>query len=466
MQNCEILLPLGWTIIVISLIAIFVPVMRRRSDAATFWNIFLLGGIVFIGIGCLEVIYGSFDWPQLQWFQPTRRDVQIFVTGTVLFYLTIFSTYYLLSAPIQAFGSRFLNKWPPNSLMLTLFMVSSALAVSVASLLFVNVFYLGSLLANISQKIVVFAVVFSFCHWFQHKRQLPMLGLFLGVFLYCCLFSMVTYIGRRMLMSIVAAPLFCMYWMKWRYLSPKYILSGMAVAGALVFVATGFYSTFRHANEIHGAQGKRSFANVVKAMLNTSLEDEAVYLKKSSLHFFSQYTVHYSLLTIHLVESHEIEVEPLNTLRFLMTYPIPRALWPEKPASLGVRIVNDVLRLNVATNWGLGICGHGWHEGGYAVIVLYGFLMVVVIRILDDALLRHPNNPFLLATLSAGAPHILAWTRGDTFSMSAEILEAFAFVWLAGIVCRFIFGTESPGRAAALRPTLEPLGGQIRPAKR
>ena len=121
-----------------------------------------------------------------------------------------------------------------------------------------------------------------------------------------------------------------------------------AVAGALVFLGTGFYSTFRHAREIYGSQANRSFSNVIKAMRSTSLNDEINYLKTTSLHFFSQYTVHYSLLTIHLVESHEVEVEPLNTLQFVATYPVPRALWPGKPASLGVRMVNDVLRLNVA----------------------------------------------------------------------------------------------------------------------
>ena len=352
MQNCDILVPLGWAIIIVSAITIIVPILRRRSDAATFWNIFLMGGIVFLGIGCLEVVYGSFDWPQLQWFQPTRKDVQIFVIGTLVFYATIFATYYLLARPIQKFTGRFLNKWPPNSLALTLWIVAAALAVTVATFLFSGVFYLGALFTNISQKIVIFAVVFTFCHWFQNKRQLPMLALFIGVFAYCGLFSMVTYAGRRMLMSIIAAPLFCMYWLKWRYKSPRYILTGMAVAGALVFLGTGFYSTFRHAREIYGSQANRSFSNVIKAMRSTSLNDEINYLKTTSLHFFSQYTVHYSLLTIHLVESHEVEVEPLNTLQFVATYPVPRALWPGKPASLGVRIVNDVLRLNVATNWG------------------------------------------------------------------------------------------------------------------
>jgi len=455
MQNSEILVPLGYCIIAISAIAIVVPILRRTGDALTFWNIFLLGGITFTGIGCLEVYYGNFDWPQLQWFQPSRKEVQIFVAGTILFYASLFASFYLLAKPIDSFGARFLNKWPPPSLALTLSVVALALSLTVGALAFKNVFYLGALFSNLSHKAVVFAVVFSFYHWYQNKRQLPMLGLFVGVFLYCALFAMVIFVGRRLLMSIVAAPLFCMYWLQWRYSSPKKIVLGMALAASIVFVATVFYSTFRHAREIYGMQGDRSFSSVVDRILAVKPSDAIDYVSNNTLHFFSQYCVHYSLLTIHLVNTKEVEVEPLNTILFLATYPVPRALWPAKPAGLGVRIVNDILHLNVPTNWGLGTMGHCWHEGGFLVAVLYGFLVVVVIRCFDQAMRRHPNNCFLIATLCAAAPHALAWARGDTVNMSAEILEAFAFAWVVALAARFIFGTErlpSPGR-----PFLQPM---------
>ena len=133
-------------------------------------------------------------------------------------------------------------------------------------------------------------------------------------------------------------------------------------------------------------------------MTSIGLNDAINSVTKDTLHFFSQYTTHYSLLTIHLVESGEVEVEPLDTLKFLISYPIPRAIWPGKPNALGGRIVQDILRLPVATNWGLGFVAHSYQEGGYIVIVLYGFLAFVVIRLMDDALRRMPDNRFLIAT--------------------------------------------------------------------
>lgn len=467
MQNSEPLLLLGWAVIIVSSLAIVIPVLRGKSDAITFWNIFHVSCITFIGIGCLEVVYGDFHWDQLQWFQPTRNDVQILVIGTILFYISIFASYYLLAKPVGKVTVRFLNKWPPNSLTLTLLMVAVALVATIGTMATTHIFYLGSLMLNISQKASVFAIVFTFCHWYQNKRQLPMLMLFLGLFVYLALFVMVTFVGRRLLMSVALGPVVCMYWLKWRYSSPKNILVGMLVAGFLTFGVALFYSSFRHSGVIWGKQGERSFANVIKAIESTDLDDMVNYFTSQSLHYFSQYTQHYSLLTIHLLEAREIEVEPLNTLKFLATYPIPRALWAGKPNALGGRIVTDVLRLDAYTNWGLGIVGHCWHEGGYLTVMFYGFLIVVLVRLLDDAMRRHPDNRFLIATLVAAAPHMLAFARGDTVTMSTEMLEAFAFAWLLGIAGRFMFGTDTQAaRGGSLGRPLDFPGGRIYPARR
>jgi hypothetical protein len=467
MQNSEPLAFLGWAVIVVSMFAIIVPILRGRSDALTFWNMFLMGGIIFIGIGCLEVVYGTFEWAELKWFQPSRKDVQILVLGTILFYITVFSTYYLLDGPIQKFTGRFLNKWPPSTLSVTLLMVGLMCAITVGALLSRGIIFVGPLLINVSQKVVVFAVVFTFCHWYQNKRQLPMLGLFLGVFCYCLLFAMVIYIGRRLMMSIVGVPLICMYWLKWRYASPKRIVLVMAAAAAFVFCTTVFYSTFRHARSINSPDATRSFSTVFDAMMATGLTDVIDHIQGNTLHFFSQYTMHYSLLTIHLVERGDIPVEPLNTIKFVFSYPIPRAIWPNKPDALGGRIVRDVLQLTANTNWGLGFVAHGYQEGGYVVIAFYGFLVVVLIRVLDDAMRRQPDNRFLLATFCAGAPHVLGLVRGDICTMTVEILEAFAFVWIVGLSFRFVFGTEpAQNRTAVPRPPFESLGGQAYLLKR
>ena len=344
-------------------------------------------------------------------------------------------------------------------------MVAMALIATIGTLATTNIFYLGNLMLNISQKASVFAIVFTFCHWYQNKRQLPLLFLFLGLFIYLALFVMVTFVGRRLIMSIVVGPLVCMYWLKWRYSSPKTIFAGMLIAGFLTFSVALFYSSFRHSSVIWGKDGDRSFANVIKAVESTSLEGMVDYFTSQSLHYFSQYTQHYSLLTIHLIEAREIEVQPLNTLAFLATYPIPRRSGEgNRSARRSHRHRRPATRCTPIGDWASS--GMAGMKVDIPSSCLYGFLMVVIIRLMDDAMRRHPDNRFLIATFVAASPHVLAFTRGDTVTMSTEILEAFAFAWLVGTMGRFMFGTErQTGPTGGAMPPLDYRTSQIYTAK-
>jgi hypothetical protein len=61
---------------------------------------------------------------------------------------------------------------------------------------------------------------------------------------------------------------------------------------------------------------------------------------------------------------------------------------------------------------------------------------------IDEPLKRDPKNPFLIASLAAASSHLLGWARGDIGVMSIEVLECFVFVFVLGLVCRILFGTE------------------------
>src|SRR3990172_3417714 len=200
MQNSGPLVYLGIAIITLTAFTILVPFLRRRSDMFTAWNIVLLGGAMFMGVGSLAVAYGDFHWPELQWFQPTRSDVRQFIVGSVAFYATMFFAYFVSSWP-KRICAQFLNNWPPLTLPVLGFSLIFFGIIAVASPLARQVVFLGSLLLNISHKALVFAVVFSFCHWYQNKRQLPLLLLFLGVLVLAALDSMVMFRGRRLLLS-------------------------------------------------------------------------------------------------------------------------------------------------------------------------------------------------------------------------------------------------------------------------
>jgi hypothetical protein len=181
----------------------------------------------------------------------------------------------------------------------------------------------------------------------------------------------------------------------------------------LAFCAAVAYTSFRHFDKGRQGDVDRSFAMTWQAIKNAEMGESFRSVSHNMMFYIAQYCGQYSLLTIHLVDGGQIEVQPLNTLAFLASYPIPRAVWPNKPQSLGIRIVSEILRLPYSTNWGLGIVANSYQEGGLVVTVLYAFLLVVGVRLLDDALVRQPNNVFLLGILCAAAPHYLALVRGS-----------------------------------------------------
>jgi len=439
MQNSEPLVPLGIAIIALTFGLIVIPYLRGKCDVLTAWNLFLLGGVMFTGVGCLEVAYGVFHWPELQWFQPSKQDVSKFMLGTVCFYATLLFSYYKLKWPRRV-AAVFFNKWPPQSTGSLYFFLGLFLCLMLMAFLFKNVPIANALFGNVSHKAAVFATVFSFSFWYRNKVNVAALGLFLGIFGYALLFAMVTFVGRRLLLSVAITPLICMYWLKWRYRSAKFNLVWLGFAAFLALGVAAFYSTIRHTN-VMSSTHERSFSSIVQDIKGTSLDKAIAQVSIDWMHYVAQYTTHYSLLTIHLIDGGQAEVEPLNTLAFLATYPVPRMLFPGKPAAYGARIVTDVLRLPYATNWGLGIVGHGYQEGGIPVIMLYAVLIVIMIRVLDDALVRQPSNVYLLGILCTASPHFVSLMRGDTCNMTAEICESFFFAWGLSLLGRFLIGT-------------------------
>lgn len=442
MLNSEPLVPFGLAVIAISFALIVIPYLRGKSDAITSWNLMLAGGAIFMGVGCLEVKYGNWLWPELQWFQPSRREVEKYMLAATSFYATIFITYYFFKWP-RRFASKFFRKPPIQTTASTFFFVAFFLALMLCAILFRGVPIAGSFFLNVSHKAAVFATVFSFAYWYRNKKNVTILAGFLAIFAYSLLFAMVVFAGRRLLLSVAISPVIAMYWLGWRYRSPKLNLIYLGAAAFLALAVMAFYSTFRHSSLVSLTQ-ERTFSSILRDMKASNVQKATEQVTKDWMHYLSQYTTHFSLLTIHLVDNGDAPTEPLNTLKFLATYPVPRLLFPGKPSAFGIRIVTDVLRLPYATNWGVGIVGHGYQEGGIAVIMLYGLLIVIVIRILDDSLVRQPNNVILISILCASSAHFVSWTRGDTFNMNAEIMESFAFAWAISLMGRFMFGTAAP----------------------
>jgi hypothetical protein len=377
------------------------------------------------------------------------------------FIVTLLVAYYFNSRA-KAFAQKRLQKWPELSAPLTFFVLACCFAVIVASFVLRGVTFVGPVTHNLAVAGVPASCVFSFTLWNRNRFNIIWLFLFLAVFLSAGIYAMVASAGRRLLLAVFLGPILCLYWSQVRYRRPLRVLAAVGLAATVVMSVSIVYQNFRWYST--SAQEHRTAKGVIQQL--GKLRDKAnvfdVFLA-NELAYLGQHNGHYALLTQRYIATQQITAVPLNTLRFLVAFPIPHNVWPDKPEVIGLTITRDVANLPY-TNWGLGIAGQGAYEGGIAALMLYAVLLAFGVRILDEPMRLQPGNPFLIFMQTSALPHVLSIPRGDMGIMTINVIESVIFALLLGFACRVFFGTRQS--ASDVRSTRVPLQPGFSPGHR
>jgi len=458
MDNCEILIWFGWAVLLLTGATVVVPYWRGKAELVSAWNFLLLGVAIFAGIGSFEAAINPLRFPGVEWFNPTKAEVNWFMAAWSVFLAALYAAYYW--DPVSRWlARRCLVKWPPITLPVIFYVmiVCMALSLTIFSSTLLNMPFLGRVFVNVSHKAFIFGCLFSFVLWYRNPRNLLWFSVFVVVFLIMCLLAMYASAGRRLLLSVFMVPLCVIYYYHARHWRPTWSMAAIVLGLLALFVVNLMYHSIRRFHQGR-EQTERSVANIINQVKNIGERRWFEYFANEKLFNLSQQTAHYGMLTDRLVRNRNIEPRFLNTFVFMIAYPIPRAIWPEKPQSLGITIVKDsgVVRVTT-TNWGCGVTGHAAYEGGLLAAILYAYMAAFGVRFLDDLLRSQPTNPFLIGILAAGAMHILAWPRGDMLNMTVETAEAFFFAAALGIGGRFLFGTQRLGPVMQWRGAPFPL---------
>ncbi len=446
MRDAEPLVWYGITVFVVITGFIVISCWRCKAPILSAWNSLLVGIAVFIGLGAIEAATTHVGdvFPELSWFRPTRNEVNWYILSSTVFIVAVFIGRYMNPVGRRLAASS-LQKWPPLTFSLVLFVLAVCLLVSLADPFTRQMVFWGPTINNLTRKAWVAASAFTFVYWYTHRNNVLALGLFLFVFTLAALESMVMSAGRRMLLTVTLAPIVTVYWLTMRNWAVKRSFLIMSLAGAMLFGVGATYSTFRwfRASE---SSGGRSIGAVTKQVSQVSFQNVVDTVSGGSLRFLAQSNGHYALLLKRVLDEGRVESEPANTLLFLLSYPVPHRIWPGKPIPVGNRMT-QILQMPHSTPFSVGISGHGAFEGGILILILYGFLIGTGTMFFDQPMLLQPSNPFLISILSAAIPHIIALPRGDLGIMAIETIICFVFVIPLGIFGRFIFGTNPTFRA-------------------
>lgn len=422
----------GWGVIAVMLLLVIVPYWRGKTDLLTAWNFALVGCACFVGVATLEALvpkklvfeeHMSFEFPD-EFYRAT-------VARGLFFLACLLSLYYLIPVGKRFAARRFVNS-PPWSNMLCVFLLGiCAITAAVAlALAFSNVAFFREVFLNLGHKAATFAVCLAFYAWYRNRSSPIALLLFMAVMAFAMLYVMRVSHGRRLLLCVAMAPVMVMYWTSWRYRRPSRVLMLAGAAIALVVGIGLWYQTFRFFDRGRGGHTtERTFASTWAAVKKVDFDAMTEQLEDWRWRL-GQGTFRYAMVVKQLVDSGRLEPRILNTLRFVLAYPVPRRLWEDKPAAIGVIIVTDVLKLPQKTNWGLGVVGQAYYEGDWLALPVYALVLVLMVRLIDEPLQREPNNPFFIATCASASVFVVAWVRGDLGVHTNEVLECFLFAIL------------------------------------
>lgn len=417
-----------WAFVAVMILMITVPYLRRQRDLLTTWTLFLLGSACFVGLSGI----GTTRFPDRLVTNYTA-DYLWFFAGVITFYLTLWLTYKYFKWPRRAAGRHF-RKWPKMSNPVLFVLMPLCLVMSLGLLFPPQVQGLGQIVANVGKYGSVYGTVFMLILWVRQPLNPLFICLLIGVSGYSFALSTVSGSGRREMVAVLAAFPTVLYWLKYRYTNRAKTLSVVLLLGFISVVLLNAYSTVRHNRDLRSL----STAAAMIQELPKHLTDST-----GMAQMLGQDAVDASLLSIHVYRTDKwegFEVSPFHTLFYILVNPIPRVFWENKPEALGTTLPRDTRKWSGGENWGPGIVGHGFHEGGLYVLVIYAFMVGTVLRFCDELLARQPNNPYLLGMLATCSGQIVAWPRGDIAVFTMQIISGVIAGFLLAAIARVFFG--------------------------
>lgn len=425
----------GWIFTAVFACLILVPWWFGRRHLISFWTIFLAGSINFLTMGMVQNASGLENSLVL-------RATPKFLLAMALFY-GIASAIYLF--PMKKRAAAGWPRWPVDSPQV---LGAACLLLSAGSILagFAPYFPGVQLLFVVNGP----ASIAAFCLgliMLVRKPGSPFSWGLVTLGFMTALFNSLTFgTGRRELLGVFLVLPVVGYWLVLRTRSKSGSLLALFVLGFAAIIVVTAYASFRHADREADSAASRAITRIQKMpeAIYNRLTDFRVFGEVGAV-FDGQNAVMVSLLTIDLIDSGELEQKPLHTLGYVVSNPIPRSFWRDKPIGLGK--ILPVLRGNDRVTWGPSVIGHSFFDGGWPVLILYASMLGFGIRYLDLRMLQDPLNPWQLAVFSSVSGHVLGFARGDCGTFMINIVGPIIVLSLILHVFRNFTG-EGPGVVA------------------
>lgn len=416
---------------------------RGTVDLLSVRNFVLLGFIIF------QLVSGAASLWSDQYGDVNVTDqprVGVIFTLACLGFLGSVLWVYRWDRAAGAFASRLAantaSPGPSSLLVLALGFLGSGLVLRFG---LVYIPLLGPAMNAIGTGLILVSV--SMAAWAYAPRLWnPAVAIFAGAIALVALFSVLAgAFGRRDLVAFVGAAIWGAYHGHWKHLGFRAVglrLAAFGFAGLILFgamTATRQYDRLVYSpGEIFGRLTSRSpWQGLVDLTTGQWAAANSMYLIET--------------------RPERVPYDTLHSARYALLHPIPRAIFPAKPGSLGLAMPHEVHMTNVSKDltFGPGIIGHIWNDNPWLAFPLYVLVIGLTLRVLDELIRRAPYNPFVVLPIAVGVGEFVALARGELGLFYVRAVAYILGAWVAMSVIGKVFrmlGWVAPVEPAPVEP--------------
>jgi len=232
--------------------------------------------------------------------------------------------------------------------------------------------------------------------------------------------------GRRELLGLMFSVVWALYHEKWRLMPVTKLLPRAAIAVS----AASFVLLIFSASRVGGENVDRSLGQQVQRIMSIDPRavEEIVVASVSG-----QFAGGISMWIINERLVHG-GYDPLHSLVYLVTLPIPRDFWPSKPEGLGLTVVREASVSGVQDifSWGPGLVGHMMNDVLFLSVPVYALLLAWGLKYMDTRTSLSTRDPITIALFGSALGQLLGMPRGDVGLFAFNMLAAYLGVWIFG----------------------------------
>lgn len=227
--------------------------------------------------------------------------------------------------------------------------------------------------------------------------------------------------GRRGIVAVGGGLVWGMFYSAWRTMPHGPMLARLSLLSLPPVLFVALYTSVRSSSEHDRTAGQQVSAITSGGSLKTGilLLLDGQNTGATSLWAIESYPERYAM-------------RHLFTVRYYLTYPVPRSIWPSKPKPLSQLVASqaDVPKVQQdKITLPAGILGNIAAEGGWYVLFLYPALGAIFVRYFDRLIQLNVESPFIVLSAASALGQVIGLARGETSAFAMQFTLTFIFTW-------------------------------------